>query len=159
MPDRENAKTAEIPVRSFGEDSHWISCESITKEIVVLRRELKTVEGDIAALRETLHGLSLIVGEELFSEEILSLIRPRRKNMRGLSLLCRLLLLHAPHPHSVREICSRINTADPRLLLHQRNPMASVMSVLRHLAKRGEVIRKTENGRSVWQWSSPTLRA
>ena len=131
-----------------------LSAQRITKELSALQKQLREVEGDIVAVRQTLHGLSLILGEEYFSEELLRLIRPKRTNIRGLSSVCRSLLLHAPHAYSVREVCNRINASDPLLLIHHRNPMASVMSVLRQLARRGEIIRKTENGKSVWQQAS-----
>jgi hypothetical protein len=131
-----------------------LSARRITKELSALQKQLRQVEDDILAVRQTLHGLSLILGEEHFSDELLRLIRPRRTNIRGLSSVCRSLLLHAPHAYSVREVCDRINATEPLLLVHHRNPMASVMSVLRQLAKRGEIIRRTENGKSLWQQAS-----
>lgn len=136
------------------EDGAKLSPQRITKELLALQKQLREVEDEIVAVRQALHGLSLILGEEYFSEELLRLISPKRTNIRGLSSVCRLLLLHAPHAYSVREVCDRINTTDPLLLAHHRNPMASVMSVLRQLARRGEIIRRTENGKSVWQQAS-----
>jgi hypothetical protein len=136
------------------EDGVQLSARRITKELSALQKQLRQVEDDIVAVRQTLHGLSLILGEEHFSDELLRLIRPRRTNIRGLSSVCRSLLLHAPHAYSVREVCDRINATEPLLLVHHRNPMASVMSVLRQLAKRGEIIRRTENGKSLWQQAS-----
>jgi hypothetical protein len=136
------------------EDGVQLSAQRITRELSALQRQLREVEGDIVAVRQTLHGLSLILGEEYFSEELLRMIRPKRTNIRGLSSVCRSLLLHASHAYSVREVCNRINATAPLLLTHHRNPMASVMSVLRQLARRGEIIRRTENGKSVWQQAS-----
>ena len=131
-----------------------LSAGRITKELSTLQKQLREVENDIVAVRQTLHGLSLILGEEYFTEGLLRLIRPKRTKIRGLSRVCRSLLLHAPRAYSVREICNHIAATDPLLLIHHRNPMASVMSVLRHLARRGEIIRRTENGKSVWQQTS-----
>jgi hypothetical protein len=139
------------------EDGVQLSARKITKELAALQKQLREVEGDIVAVRQTLHGLSLILGEEHFSEELLRLIRPKRTNIRGLSSLCRSLLLNSSRTYSVREICNCINATDPLLLTHHRNPMASVMSVLRQLARRGEIIRKTENGKSAWQLASSRL--
>jgi hypothetical protein len=131
-----------------------LSARRITRELSALQKQLRDVEDDIVVIRQTLHGLALILGEEHFSEELLRLICPQRTNIRGLSSVCRSLLLHAPHAYSVREVCDRINATEPLLLVHHRNPMASVMSVLRQLAKRGEIVRRTENGKSVWQQAS-----
>jgi hypothetical protein len=138
---------AQLAVEGGGQ----LSFHRINKELLTLRKELREVEDDIAAARQALHGLSLILGEEYFSDELLRLIRPKRTNIRGLSKVCRSLLVKAPYAYSVREICDRINATDPLLLTHHKNPMASVMSVLRQLARRGEIIRRTENGKSVWQ--------
>jgi hypothetical protein len=127
-----------------------LSPEQIKKEIASLQKELRKVEDDIIALRHYLHGLSLTVGEEHFSAELLRLVHPKRTNARGLSRVCRSFFQSAPDSHSVRDICNHIMANRPELLIHRRNPSASVTSVLRHLAKRGEIIRKKENGKSVW---------
>jgi hypothetical protein len=134
-----------------------LSPQRVTTELLALQKQLREVEGDIVAVRQTLHGLSLILGEEYFSDQLLRLIRPKRTNVRGLSNACRALFLQAPHAYSVREVCNRINATEPLLLTHHRNPMASVMSVLRQLAMRGEIIRRTENGKSIWQRASSGL--
>jgi hypothetical protein len=149
-----NATVQNLATQFRVEAGVQLSPQRVTKELLALQKQLREVEYDIVAVRQTLHGLSLILGEEYFSEELLRLIRPKRTNIRGLSSVCRSLLLNAPYAYSVREVCNRINATDPLLLTHHRNPMASVMSVLRQLARRGEIIRKTENGKSVWQQAS-----
>lgn len=149
-----NTTVENIPARFTPEEGVQLSVRRITKELSALQKQLREVEDDIVAVRQALHGLSLILGEEHFSEELLRLIRPKRAQIRGLSSVCRSLLLRAPYAYSVREVCDRINATDPLLLAHHRNPMASVMSVLRQLARRGEIIRRTQNGKSVWQQAS-----
>jgi hypothetical protein len=149
-----NTSIQNIAAQFAVEGGGQLSFQRISKELLTLRKQLREVEGDIAAARQALHGLSLILGEEYFSDELLRLIRPKRTKIRGLSSVCRSLLVKAPHAHSVREICDRINAIDPLLLTHHKNPMASVMSVLRQLARRGEIIRRNENGKSVWQQAS-----
>jgi hypothetical protein len=144
---------AQLAVEGGGQ----LSFQRINKELLTLRKELREVEDDIAAARQALHGLSLILGEEYVSDELLRLIHPKRTNIRGLSSVCRSLLVKPPYAYSVREICDCINATDPLLLTHHKNPMASVMSVLRQLARRGEIIRRTENGKSVWQQASSGL--
>ena|SRR5947199_275607 len=131
-----------------------LSSEQIKKKIASLQKELRKVDGDIIALRHLLHGLSLTLGEEHFSAELLRLIHPKRANVRGLSRICRSFFRSAPDSYSVGHICNHIMANEPELLIHRRNPSASVISVLRHLAKRGEIIRRKENGRSVWQRAS-----
>jgi hypothetical protein len=152
-----NTTIQNIPAQFTVKDGVQVSAHTISKELSTLQKQLREVEGDIVAVRQTLRGLSLILGEEYFSEDLLRLIRPKRTNVRGLSSVCRSLLLHAPHAYSVREVCDLINATEPLLLTHHRNPMASVMSVLRQLARRGEVIRRTESGKSVWQKANSRL--
>jgi hypothetical protein len=60
-----------------------LSSEQIKKKIASLQKELRKVEDDISALRHYLHGLSLTLGEEHFSAELLRLIHPKRTNTRG----------------------------------------------------------------------------
>jgi hypothetical protein len=57
--------------------------EQIKKKIASLQKELRKVDGDIIALRHLLHSLSLTLGEEHFSAELLRLIHPKRTNTRG----------------------------------------------------------------------------
>jgi len=149
-----NTTLQNIPAEFTVEVGVQLSARRITKELSALQKQLREVEDDIVAIRQALHGLSLILGEEHFSEETLRMIRPKRTNIRGLSNVCRSLLVHASRAYSVREVCDHINAIDPLLLTHHRNPMASVMSVLRQLARRGEIIRRSENGKSVWQQAS-----
>jgi hypothetical protein len=131
-----------------------LSSEQIKKEIASLQKELRKVEDDFSALRHYLHGLSLTLGEEYYSAEALRQIHPKRANARGLSRICRSFFQSAPDSYSVGHICNHIMANEPELLIHRRNPSASVMSVLRNLAKHGEIIRRKENGRSVWQRAS-----
>ncbi|MGH9517354.1 MAG: hypothetical protein ACRD3P_16935 [Terriglobales bacterium] len=149
-----NTTIQNIAAQFMPENGIQLSVRRITKELLALQKQLREVEDDIVAVSQALHGFSLILGEEYFSRELLRLIRPKRTNVRGLSSICRSLLLHASHAYSVREVCERINVMDPLLLTHHKNPMASVTSVLRQLARRGEIIRRTENGKSVWQQAS-----
>jgi hypothetical protein len=128
-----------------------LSRATLTTELVKVQKELREVEADIIVVTRVLRGLCVVLGKEHLSVELLRLIHPKRRNVRGLSQACKSVLQNAAHACPVREICDHIMESDPRLLDHLRNPKASVMSVLRHLARRGEVIRSEENGRSVWQ--------
>ena len=125
----------------------------LREESELLQRELLEVEQEIAALKSTIYGLSVIYGEEIISRELLDQVRPLlRTKKRGLTAACRSVLASAGVPCSVGAVCQLINAADPSLLLCHRNPLASTMTVLRNLAKKGEVIRSSANGRSVWEW-------
>jgi hypothetical protein len=130
----------------------------IREEMSSLQRQLKEVENEISAVKNMLYGLSVIFGEEIFSQQLLQTIRPKHGGkVRGLTATCQAVLIKASHPCSVSAVCNLVRAVNPLLLIHHRNPRASVMTVLRNFAKRGQVARRTDNGRSVWQWVNPRL--
>jgi hypothetical protein len=124
----------------------YLANTRIRDESASLQKELMEVELEIAAIKNTIYGLSVICGHELISRELLDQVRPVHRGKKpGLTAACRSVLASA--------VCQLINAADPSLLARQRNPLASVMTVLRNLAKKGEVVRKSAaNGRSMWEW-------
>ena len=131
----------------------------IQQELETLAGELRQVQEQIDAIKTTVYGLAVIYGSEIVGPELHEAVRPARPARRlGLARACRSVLQNAVKPCSVSEICNRLNAMNGNLLIHHRNPMASVMSILRSLASQGEVIRSAENGRSVWQLASATDR-
>jgi hypothetical protein len=131
-----------------------LSTERISGEMSSLQEQLKETEREIAAVKNTLFGLSVIYGEDLIAPPLLDQIRPKHgATVRGLTSVCRAVLIESSQPCSVSQVCDLVRAVDPLLLVHHRNPRASVMTVLRNFAKRGQVTRGTENGRSVWQWT------
>jgi hypothetical protein len=125
---------------------------NVRERLEALTAELKDVESQIAAIKSTIYGLSLIYGPQLASPEVLRLAHPEaRKHKRGLSEACHSVLAYALGPCSVSEVCAGVNKVDPELLLNHRCPMASVMSVLRNMERHHVVVRGFEDGRSVWQ--------
>jgi hypothetical protein len=114
---------------------------------------LREVEQEIRAVKDTVYGLAVVFGQELVSSELLKLVCPRRRTkVRGLSNACKLALMRAAQPCSLATVCRLVTEIDPMLLMHHRNPRASTMSALTNLAKKGDVIRTTEGGKSAWQW-------
>jgi len=136
--------------------------DRIQSELALLGRELIKVEDEITVLKTTIHGLNLILGPESFDQELVPTQLPTpRKHVRGLSLACRVVLRNAVRPCSVSDVCTLVTALNPELLVHHRNPLASITSALRTLARRGQVARGIGSGKSVWQWisSSPRLHS
>lgn len=128
----------------------------VRREMKALATELREVEGEIAAVKAMIHGLSVIYGPEIAGDEVLRSVRPEpRTNRRGLTPACRTVLKHAERPYAVSEICAQVNELNPELLVRHRKPMASVMSVLRSMERRRQVVRGREGGKSVWQLAEP----
>ena len=125
---------------------------NVRQELEALTAELKDLDSQLAAIKSTIYGLALIYGTQIASPEVLKSARPEaRKHKRGLSEACHSVLQYASGPCSVSEVCAAVNEASPELLLNHRSPMASVMSVLRNMERRGLVVRGFQEGRSVWQ--------
>jgi hypothetical protein len=125
----------------------------IRKELASLQDQLRDLEQEIRAVKGTVYGLAVVFGQEVVPSELLELVYPRRRtNVRGLSNACKLALVRAAQPCSLATVCQLVTEIDPTLLAHHRNPRASTMSALRNLARQGDVIRRTKNGRSAWQW-------
>src|SRR6185437_10216470 len=136
------------------------SGQRIQEEMSSLQKELKQINEEISAVKTTLYGLSIIFGEEVFSQPLLRALRSKPSGkVRGLTAACEAVLVKTTHPCSVSTVCNLVRAVNPLLLIHHRNPRASVMTVLRNFARRGQVVRKTEYGRSVWQWVNPRLIA
>jgi hypothetical protein len=139
-------------------DSLRPSGERIQEEMSSLQKELQQIEQEISAVKSTLYGLSVIFGKEVFPQQLLESLHPKYSpKVRGLTAACQSVLVKTPHPCSVSAVCNLVRAVNPLLLVHHRNPRASVMTVLRNFAKRGQVVRRTENGRSAWQWVDPRL--
>jgi hypothetical protein len=129
--------------------------DRIQGEMSSLQDQLKEIEREIVAVKSTLFGLSVIYGEDLLTPPLREQIRRKRGTaVRGLTAACRAALMSVARPCSVSAVCNLIRAIDPLLLVHHRNPRASVMTVLRNFAQRGQVTRGMEEGRSVWQWTS-----
>jgi len=129
--------------------------DRIRSELELLGRELIKVEDEIAVVNTTIQGLPLILGADSVRPELMEPHRPRtRRNIRGLSQACRFVLRNTIQPCSVSAVCTLVTALNPELLIHHRNPLASITSALRTLARRGQAVRSVENGKSVWQWVS-----
>lgn len=80
-----------------GKQINNLSRATVTTELLKVQKELREVEDDIIAVTRVLRGLSVVLGEEYFSAELLQLMYPKRRNVRGLSQACRSVLQDAAH--------------------------------------------------------------
>jgi hypothetical protein len=61
--------------------------------------------------------------------------------------------MEAARPLGAREVCEQMQQKIPPVILHHKDPLASVTTVLNRLVEYGEaqsVVR--ENGRRAWKW-------
>jgi hypothetical protein len=124
------------------------------EELRQLMRQRADVMKRIGTLKQTIAGLANLFGDEILDEELLELVdRKSGGRQPGFTKACRIALMEAGQPLSVREVCERIQARLPGVLLRHKDPLASVTTVLNRLVEYGEaraVVR--DNGRRAWQW-------
>ena len=126
------------------------------EELRQLMRQRADIMKRIGTLKQTIAGLANLFGDAILSEDLLDLVdRKTGGRQPGFTKACRMALMEAGHPLSVREVCERIQERMPAVLLRHKDPLASVTTVLNRLVEYGEaqsVVR--DNGRRAWQWVS-----
>ena len=124
------------------------------EELRQLMRQRADVMKRIGTLKQTIAGLANLFGDEILGDELLELVdRKSGGRQPGFTKACRMALMEASQPLSVREVCEKIQERLPGVLVRHKDPLASVTTVLNRLVEYGEaqaVVR--DNGRRAWQW-------
>jgi len=119
-----------------------------------LTQERKDIVRRMCAIKQTIVGLASLYGDDVLDDELLELVdrkRPRRR--AGLTKACRMVLIQAGRPITTREVCDRIFSESPALLMSHKDPKASIHTLLSRLAEYGEAKAVAdEKGRRLWQW-------
>ena len=150
---------ADVSVLNNGDGHVQEVVKAAHEELRQLMRQRADIMKRIGTLKQTIAGLANLFGDEILSEDLLDLIdRKTGGRQPGFTKACRMALMEAERPLSVREVCERIQQRMPAILMRHKDPLASVTTVLNRLVDYGEaqsVVR--ENGRRAWQWvSEPT---
>src|SRR5438552_11989361 len=126
------------------------------EELKQLLRQRADIMKRIGTVKQTIVGLANLFGDDVLSEELLELVdRKSSGRQPGFTKACRMVLMEADRPLGAREVCEEIQQRVPPVLLHHKDPLASVTTVLNRLVEYGEahtIVR--ENGRRAWQWVS-----
>jgi len=125
-------------------------------ELRQLIRQRAEIMKRIGTLKQTIAGLANLFGDEILGEDLLELVdRKSGGRQPGFTKACRMVLMEAGRPLTVREVCDQIQQRLPAILVRHKDPLASVTTVLNRLVEYGEaqsLVR--ENGRRAWQWVS-----
>jgi hypothetical protein len=126
------------------------------EELRQLMRQRAEIMKRIGTLKQTISGLANLFGDDILGEELLELVdRKSGGRQPGFTKACRMALMEAGRPLSVREVCDRIQERLPGVLLRHKDPLASVTTVLNRLVEYGEAQAVSrDNGRRAWQWIS-----
>jgi hypothetical protein len=124
-------------------------------ELHGLMREREAIIKRMTVLKQTIAGLVEIFGADSISKEHLDLAqRPRRRRGTSLTQICRAVLARASEPLTAHELVEGIRAEDVTLIQRQKNPIASVSSILGRLASYGEVRSAVAgSGRRQWLWT------
>jgi hypothetical protein len=125
-----------------------------SEQLQDLMRQRADVTKRIGTIKQTLAGLANLFGDSVLTDELLTFI-DRRSSTRqvGFTRALRLVLIDAPLPLGVRQVCDELNRKFPNLLLRHKDPLASVTTVLNRLVAYSEARSHIDlNGRRVWEW-------
>jgi hypothetical protein len=131
------------------------------EELRELMRQRADIMKRIGTIKQTIVGLANLFGGSILSDDLLELVdRKTSGRQPGFTRACRMVLMEAAGPLGAREVCEQIQLKTPPVILHHKDPLASVTTVLNRLVEYGEaqtVVR--ENGRRAWRWvSTPETR-
>ncbi len=126
------------------------------EELRQLMRQRADIMKRIGTIKQTIVGLANLFGGGILNDDLLELV-DRKTNGRqpGFTRACRMVLMEASRPLGAREVCEQIQQKTPPVILHHKDPLASVTTVLNRLVEYGEaqsIVR--ENGRRAWVWVS-----
>jgi len=126
------------------------------EELRQLMKQRAEIMKRIGTLKQTISGLANLFGDDILGEDLMELVdRKTVGRQPGFTKACRLVLMEADAPLSVREVCDRIQQRMPAVLLRHKDPLASVTTVLNRLVEYGEAESVSRpNGRRAWKWVS-----
>jgi hypothetical protein len=129
------------------EDMHREFHALLQQRAVILRR--------IGTIKQIISGLSNLFGQ-VADGELSGVVDQRSSNrQRGFTQTCRLVLMESKRPLMSQEVCQAIERRNPALLIHHRDPLASVSTVLNRLSRYGEArVIVNERGRRAWVWTA-----
>lgn len=120
-----------------------------------LRRLLEQRDAVVArhqTVRKSLIGLAAMFGPQILDSELQGLVTGSRAGrIPGLTNACRTILLEASKPMSTREICYGLQDSDPGVLKNQKNPVATVNTILNRLKQYGEARSIEGEGTKLWE--------
>jgi len=126
------------------------------EELRELMRQRADIMKRIGTIKQTIVGLANLFGGGILNEDLLELVdRKTSGRQPGFTRACRMVLMEAACPLGAREVCEQIQQKSAPVILHHKDPLASVTTVLNRLVEYGEaqsVVR--ENGRRAWLWVS-----
>lgn len=124
------------------------------EELVGLLKHREEVTKRIGTIKLTLAGLANIFGNQVLDDELLELLdRKTQARPPGFTDECRYALMDNRKPMTARAVWKWIQEKNPAILMHHKDPRASVAMVLKRLVHYGEAESLVlDNGKRAWHW-------
>jgi hypothetical protein len=151
-------KTAMSPGTEVFVGSGSASVQEVVKaaeeDLRQLIRQRADIVKRIGTIKQTIVGLANIFGDAWLGEELRELVgRKEEGRQQGLTKSCRKVLMEAQRPLGAHDVCEQLRGRIPLVLLHHKDPAASVTTVLNRLVAYGEALKvHDKNGRRAWRW-------
>jgi len=146
--------TVNRSLSASGEQNVQEVVKTAHEELRQLMRQRADIMKRIGTIKQTIVGLANLFGGGILNQDLLELVdRKTSGRQPGFTRACRMVLMEAERPLGAREVCEQIQRKTPPVILHHKDPLASVTTVLNRLVEYGEaqsVVR--ENGRRAWSW-------
>jgi len=128
--------------------------ERLHQELDSLLKQRAAIIAKLGIIKQTILGLANLFGDDVISEELLELVGHRPSSRQpGFTKACRTVLIESGRPLLTQEVCQEIERRNPAMLARQKDPLASVSTVLNRLASYGEArLLANDRGRRAWQW-------
>ncbi len=155
MRDVQGAENGTSPTLLNNSDFHVQQViKTAHEELRQLMRQRAEIMKRIGTLKQTIAGLANLFGDEVLNDDLLALVgRKPGGRQPGFTKACRVVLMEATGPLTVREVCERIQQRVPAVLVRHKDPLASITTVLNRLVEYGEAQSTVrQNGRRAWQW-------
>jgi hypothetical protein len=150
----QNNETVNKSLSSNGDQNVQEVVKTAHEELRQLMRQRSDIMKRIGTIKQTIVGLANLFGGGILNDDLLELVdRKTSGRQPGFTRACRMVLMEAARPLGAREVCEQMQQKIPPVILHHKDPLASVTTVLNRLVEYGEaqsVVR--ENGRRAWQW-------
>jgi hypothetical protein len=127
---------------------------SAEEQLAGLLRQKAEITRRIGTVKQLLAGMANLFGDSVLEGDLLTLLNrgaPQRR--RGFTQACRQVLMESQTPLRARRACAELQRRFPELVLHHKDLVASVTTVLHRLVEYGEARCFSDNqGVKVWEW-------
>src|SRR5579863_7035442 len=128
----------------------------VERELRELMEARAEVTRRIGTVKQTILGLANLFGDGILNQALSDLVdRKAGPRQPGITRACRRVLMEAGRPMSGLEVCDEIQRTVPALLVHHKDPIATIKTILSRLVEYGEAtLLRGDRGQRCWLWAA-----